>query len=297
MKTKTWIILAFVVALLALGGWYFWRFTKTPSESEQGLKPELSVATVTVTDIDPGRIRMTVKAFLKNPSPIEVTTSRLDYRVLVDDTEVLRSSYSKPIVIRSSDSTAVELPVEVLSKPLKDVLKRFKEQKIDSARYTLLATLYADVPIAGEREFNFDKTVRAPAFQIPYVKIEGINLDKFGLNESKIEAKLRITNPNTFPLKFEDSRFTMKVGDELTTNGGIPGLTNIPAKGSETVNVYLNADLDNVGKLAWQVLFKKKETPLFLDFKSKLVSDLESLQNSEMAMKVNTTLAEALGKK
>ena len=296
MKTRTWLILAIVLALLALGGWYFWRFTKTPSESEQGLKPELSVATVNVTDIDPDRIKMTVKAFLKNPSPIEVKTSRLDYRVLIDDIEVLKSSYTKPIVIRSSDSTAVELPMEVLSKPMKDVLKRFKEQGIDSARYTLLATLYADVPIAGEREFSFDKTVRGPAFQIPDVKIEDINLDKFGLNESRIEAKLRISNPNTFPLKFENSRFTMKVGDELTTNGGIPGLTNIPPKSTETIPVYLNADLDNVGKLAWQVLFKKKETPLYLDFKSKLASDLASLENSEMAMKVNTTLAEVLGK-
>lgn len=289
---KKWLILALVVALLAVGGWYFWRFTKTPTESAQGLKPELSVATVNITDIDPDRIKMTVKAFLKNPSPIEVKTNRLDYRVLVDDTEVLKSSYTKPIVIRSSDSTAVELPMEVLSKPMKEVLERFKEQKIDSANYTLLATLHADVPIAGERQFNFDKTVRGPAFQVPDVKIEDINLDKFGLKESKIEAKLRIINPNTFPLKFEDARFTLKVGDELTTNGGIPGLTNIPAKGTETIPVYLNADLDNVGKLAWQVLFKKKETPIYLDFRSKLVSDLESLQNSEMAMKVNTTLAE-----
>lgn len=297
MKTRTWLILALVLALLALGGWYFWRFTKTPSESAQGLKPELSLVTVNVTDIDPDRVKMTVKAFLKNPSPIEVKTSRLDYRVLVDGTEVLNSSYTKPIVVRSSDSTAVELPMEVLSKPMKAVLKRFKEQKIDSARYTLLATLYADVPVAGEREFNFDKTIRGPAFQIPDVKIEDINLEKFGLNESKIEAKLRITNPNTFPLKFENTRYTLQVGDELTMNGGAPGLTNIPAKGTATVPVYLNADLDNVGKLAWQVLFKKKETPLSLDFRSKLVSDLESLQNSEMAMKVNTTLAEALGKK
>ncbi len=297
MKTKTWIILAVVLALFAVGGWYFWRFTKTPTESAQGLKPELSVATVNITDISSERIKLTVRAFLKNPSPIEVRTSRLDYRMLVDSTEVVHSSYTKPIVVRSSDSTVVELPMEILAKPMKQVLERFKKHHVDSASYTMLATLHADVPIAGEREFNFDKTTRLPAFQIPDVKLEKVHVDKLGLKESKLQVNLLIFNPNTFPLKFKDARFTLNVGEEMTTNGGVPGLTNIPAKSSGPMAVYLNVDTDDAGKLVWQTLFKKKETALRLDFRCKLISDLESLKNSEMAMKVNTTLADLAGKK
>jgi LEA14-like dessication related protein len=297
MKPRTWLILLVVLALLGVGGWYFWRFTKTPTESAQGLKPELSVATVNITDISPERIKLTVKAFLKNPTPIEVKTSRLDYRILIDSTEVVKSSYTKPIVVRSSDSTAVELPMEILQKPLGRVIKRFTERRIDSANYSMLATLHADVPIAGEREFHFDKTTRLPAFQIPEVKVDKVNVDKLGLKESKIGANLLIHNPNTFPFKFKDARFTLKVGDEMTTNGGVPGLTSIPAKGSGPLPVYLNVDTDDAGKLIWQTLFKKKETALRLDFRCKLVSDLESLKNSEMALKVNTTLAELTGKK
>jgi len=292
MNSKTWIILAVVVLLLALGGWFYWRFTKTPSESAQGLKPELSVAQVNVTDLSSERIKMTVKAFLRNPSPIEVKTSRLDYRILIDSIEVLKSSYTKPLVIRSSDSTAVEIPMEILAEPMSRVLKRFKEQRIDSANYTLLATLYADVPIAGERQFNFDKTKRLPAFQIPDVEVEKIDLDKLGLHETKLSCNLLIKNRNTFALKFKDARYTINVGEELTMNGGVPGLTNIPAKGTGPLPMYLNVSTGDAGKLAWQALFKKKETPFRLDFRCKLVSDLESLQNSEMAFKVNSTLAD-----
>lgn len=297
MNRTRWLIILVLLALLAAGGWWFFRSRDTGDTNGSGgnslsLKPHLSVASVNVTDIDPDRIKMTARMFLSNPLPIEFKSKRLDYQLLIDSVKILESSYSKPISIRSSDSAVIELPMELLIEKLGRVLKRFEANKTDSADYTLQATVYADVPIAGERQFNFDQTKRLPAVRLPKIKLEKVDMGKLGLKESNLKAIITVTNPNQFPIKYRDARYTAKVGEDLNVSGQIPGVVSVPARGSAPVTINMDIRTGNVGRLAWKALFNKKDVPLQVNFRAKLVTENDLLKNSNMAFKVNSTLDE-----
>jgi LEA14-like dessication related protein len=286
-KTIPWLLL--LAGLLAGGIWLYRGLTK-PAGTEGSLKPELGVAAVRVTDLDAERIKMDVGLKLSNPTPVELNTSRVDYRILIDSVPVIESSYRQPIRIASSDSTVVQVPMEVLREPLGKILKRFKEQGIDSAQYRLEATIFADVPIAGEREFNLEKSARLPAFQLPDMKIEDVKIGKLGLKESSLDVTIRLFNPNVFPIKIKNAQYTIRVGEESEIEGQLQELVNVPAKGSAPIATH--TDVEKGGKLALKFLFDKKDTPFRLDYRGELLTDSEYLEDSRIALRVEGTLDE-----
>ncbi|MEJ7676881.1 MAG: LEA type 2 family protein [Segetibacter sp.] len=176
---KKWLIALAIVALLAFGFWLWWRAPHSSIKKEaQQLKPELSIASFDITDIDDDKISGTSKIVLRNNLPIEVRTNRLDYVIYIDSAKVIENSYSKPITIRPSDTTAIRLPMEIMFKKMTAVLKRFENKNIDSADYTMKAVFNADVPIAGERNFTMNFSKRLPALRLLKVKMGNIDVGK-----------------------------------------------------------------------------------------------------------------------
>lgn len=127
MKKKYWLTLLFFIGLLLLGyGW--WNLKKTDGDGIH-LKPTLKVAAINDVDIGAEKIKMTSKIILSNPLPINIKTNHLDYSVFIDSIKVVESSYTKPIRIHSSDSTMIEVPIEILKAPMTRLLKYFEKHK------------------------------------------------------------------------------------------------------------------------------------------------------------------------
>src|SRR4051812_16890039 len=154
---RKWIIALAIVALLFVGFWLWWRAPHSAIKQEaQQLKPQLSIASLNITNIDEDKISATSNIILRNNLPVEVKTKRLDYVIYIDSAKVIEDSYSKPITIHSSDTTAIRLPMEIMFRKMTAVLKRFENKNIDSADYTMKAAFQVDVPIAGERNFTMN---------------------------------------------------------------------------------------------------------------------------------------------
>ncbi len=149
--------------------------------------PELSVASLNITDIDQDKISATSNVILRNNLPVEVKTNRLDYVIYIDSAKVIEDSYSKPITIRSSDTTAIRLPMEIMFREMTAVLKRFENKNIDSADYSMKATFQVDVPVAGERNFTMNFSKRLPALRLLKAKMRNIDIGKVGLKESSLD--------------------------------------------------------------------------------------------------------------
>lgn len=291
-KSTPWLLV--IVAILAAGGFWLYRGLSKPAGTEGSLKPKLGIAAVRVTDLDAERINLDVGVTLSNPFPVELSTSRIDYRILIDSVPVIESSYRQPLRIASSDSTTVQIPMEVLRTPLGKLLKRFKDQGIDSAQYRLEATLFADVPVAGEREFNLERTARLPAFQLPDMKIEDVKIGKLGLNESSLDVTIRLTNSNVFPIKIKNAQYTIRVGEDSEIEGRLQEIVHVPAKSSASIATH--TDVEKGGKLALKFLFDKKNTPFRLDYRGELLTDSEYIQDSRIALRVEGMLDELMKK-
>ncbi|MDD5580716.1 MAG: LEA type 2 family protein [Methylobacter sp.] len=288
MKKKYWLgLLCFAGLLLLAYGW--WNFNKPDGEGMH-LKPTLKVAAINDLNIEPERITMTSKIILSNPLPINIKTNRLDYRVFIDSVKVVESSYTKPISIYSADQMVIEVPIEILKEPLARLLQHFEKHKTETADHTVKATFKVDLPVLGERKFSMEFTKRLPVFRPPTLKTEDVDVNSLGLDESKIDLVTQISNPNLFPLKLKDGKYTFTVDNEITMAGSLENIIDIPAKGSSPVAMHLDLKTTKMGKFLWKMLFDKAGTPFNVKFRCKMLTDSKMLKNSNILFNLSGTL-------
>jgi len=294
MRGKKGLIALVILVLVALGVWFWWRSPNSSLKEEaKQLRPELSVATVNITDIDADKISATAKITLKNNLPIEVTTNRLDYVIYVDSAKVIEDSYNKPITIRASDTTVITLPMEIFHRKLTSTFARLDNKGVDSANYSMKATFQVDVPIAGERNFTMDMSKRLPALKMLKVKMGNIDIGKVGLKESSVDMVVNVTNDNAFPMKMKDGKYKFSMdNDENVMEGVMEKIVNIPAHGTEPISMHVDMKTMKIPKLGWKMLFDKKDTHFKLRFTSELVSDNGMFNNSKMVTNMEGTLEE-----
>jgi len=290
---KKWLIALAIVALLVAGFWLWWHAPHSAIKKEaQHLKPGLSVASFDITDIDEDKISATSKVTLTNNLPIEVKTNRLDYVIYIDSAKVIEDSYSKPITLRSSDTTVIRFPMEIFFRKMEAVLKRFDDKKIDSADYTVKATFQADVPIAVERNFTMNFSKRLPALRLLKAKMGDVDISKFGLKESTLAMTLNVENPNAFPIKMKDGKYKISIDNDKNIMEGTIATVNIPAHGTAPVVMHADMKTMKMPKLGWKMLFDEKDTNFKLNFSGRLLSDNGMLNNSKMAFNMSGTLDE-----
>lgn len=294
MGRRKWLIVLAIVALLAAAFWLWWRSPNSAIKQEaEKLKPELQVASLNITDIDEDKISATSKIILTNNLPVEVNTNRLDYAIYIDSAKVIEDSYSKPITIRSKDTTAINLPMEIMFRKMTAVLKRFENNEIDSADYSIRASFQVDVPIAGERNFTLDFSKRLPALRLLKAKMGDIDIGKFGFKETEVNMVMKIENPNVFPIKMKDGKYSFSIdNDENVLRGVMEEVVNIPPRSSQDVSMHVDMKTMKVPKLGWKMLFDKKDTQFRMNFSCKLMSENGMLNNSKMAFNMSGTLDE-----
>ena len=295
VKHRRWWIILAVLVLAGAGGYWWWQSSSSaPAKQKavQRLAPKISVASVSITDIDDEKIKLNSKVQLNNPLPVDLHINRLNYELFIDSMRVMQDAYGKPITVRSSDSAVIEMPMELLAKPMARVLKYFEDQKMDSADYTVKASFDVDVPIAGDRNFNMEVSKRLPAVRLPKVQVQDVDLNALQLKKKGVDLVVQVSNPNAFPIKLKESTFDFTVEDDLKMQGTLDRLINIPAHGSEAVTMHANVTDGSMLKAGWKMLTDKKDTRFTYNFRCKLLTESGFLNNSTMATSMQGTLAE-----
>ncbi|CAA9888398.1 conserved hypothetical protein [Candidatus Methylobacter favarea] len=290
MKKKYWLGLLVVTGLLLLG-YVGWNLRNAEGEGIH-LLPALKVAAINNVNIESERIKMTSKIILSNSLPINIKTKRLDYSIFIDSIKVAESSYTKPILIHSSDTTVIEVPIEILKEPMARLLKHFEKHKTKTADHTFKAAIKVDFPVVGEKEFTMAFSKRLPVFRLPKMETEDVDVNALGFDESKIDLVAQVSNPNLFPLKMKDGRYSFTVDNDIIMEGRLEKIIAIPAKGSSSVSMHLDLKTTKMGKFLWKMLFDKAGTPFKINFRCKLLSDNNMLKNSNMIFNITGTLDE-----
>lgn len=297
MRFNKWIIILALFVIAGIGAWIWWKSPSSGTikkEAAEHLTPTVNVASLNITDIDDQRVKLESKLIINNPLPVDINTKKLQYEIFIDSIKVIEDSYAKPIRIRSSDSSTIELPLELLAKPMERILKYFNENKIDSADYSIKASFEVDVPIAGERKFTMNMTKRLPAFRIPKIKVKDLDLHALSLKSKGVDMVVKVTNLNKFPLKMSDGKFSFTMEDAMQMKGVLEKTINIPAGGSQDVSMHAEITDGNMLKSGWKLMTDKKDTHFKYHFSCNIKSDNKMLSNSKMVMNMTGTMDELL---
>lgn len=302
MQKKNWLILGVVVIVLGVGGWLLFKpyssSSSSSSSSAIGKKvgnlvlPKISIMSFAVSDISKEQIQLSSKMMLTNNLPATLKGSNLKYEIYVDSLQVIKDAYEKPIIIKPQDSITIDLPLTIQTQALKTMLDYFETENIDSADYTIKATFYLDVPIAGKRQFDINTTKRLPAVQPPEMKVQDIDLNGLKLKKSGVDLVMQVHNPNVFPLKLKDGEYNLTIEDDLKTTGIIKEVVYVPAESTQYVNVHMDVDKASLPKVGWKFLFRKEQTHFTYAFKGTLMASSNIIHNSTIAYSIKGTLDE-----
>lgn len=257
---------------------------------EKAVNLTMEVASSSITDINTERIKVASKVIIKNPLPVALNASRLDYTVFISATKIAEGSYTKPIHVPASSSKTFSLPMQVLIKPMAKVIDKMDATGKDMATYTFKNVIHTDIPIAGERKFEVNMNEELPVVRLPKLKPGDLDVKKFGLKNSGIDMTMQITNPNPFPIRMKDARYSMKIDGKHTVEGAMQEVVSLPAKATVPVAMHMDMKTGRALKMGWKMLFDKKDTRYELTFDSKILSDVKMLANSNMHFTEEGTL-------
>ncbi|HKR03986.1 MAG TPA: LEA type 2 family protein [Bacteroidia bacterium] len=294
---RKFIIIVIVLLAAGLAVWLWWKSpdsSGTKKKAVELITPEVSLVTLNITDIDDERIKLTSRITINNPFPVDIHAGRLSYKIYIDSIKVIEDRYNKPLDILSSDSSVIELPMEILAEPLMQVMKHFKDTKADSADYMLSASVDIDVPIAGERTFNIKLKRRGPAIYVPEIKLLDVDLNALRLKKKGIDMSIDIQNPNSFPLQINDANITFTIPEDLEVNAVPDSIIDIPAHGSKIISIHADIKKVKILKTGWDLIADRKDTPFKYVLKGKIVSDNDALNNSPIRMTAKGTLDEIM---
>ncbi|TLV00995.1 LEA type 2 family protein [Dyadobacter luticola] len=285
-----WIIL--VLLILAGGGWYFFNQYKKENENPvSGLKPKVEMGIGHITNITDSTIDLSLKLLVDNPLPVELDVKGFNYFVQMNGVTVIQNKYSKPLLIKSRDSTIVMLPSKLKIKKLKKEGESEASKGEDSANYHFEGRFALKKPILGKDTIVLSKEKRLPLYRLPKVKIVDYDMTKFRLSKSEITLFLEFKNQNPFPVQFKNPSYVVDFGKQKRmAEGKVPGFTKIKGKSTETYKIPLEIDMGKVLKALGAVIVKGKSIPFTLYFKSKLVSDNDIFKDSDVNIVVDGEL-------
>jgi LEA14-like dessication related protein len=207
---------------------------------------------------------------------------------------VIQDSYKHPINIKSKGQAQIEMPMEILTKPMAAVLKYFDDKKIDSANYSIKARFMMKVPIAGEKDFAMNFSKKLPAVRLPKVKVKDVDLNGLRLKKKGVDMVVEVSNPNKFPLKMKDGNFSFTLDNGLVMAGTMEEIVNIPQMGTGDISMNAKVTEGKVLKAGWDVLTDKKNTHYTMNFNCKMISENKALSDSKMNTNMQGTVAELI---
>ncbi len=242
----------------------------------------MQTAGMSITGIRGSNIDVQSRVIIKNPLPVAINLTGLNYVMKVEGTQAAQGSYKKPIQLPASGEQTITLPMTVSAKAIDAVNDKLEKQGRDTAVYSFINTVHTDLPIAGERQFNVTIEQRLPMVWLPELKPGDLDIKKFTLKNAGVKMTMHVTNPNSFAIRMKDGKYSMSIDGEHTMSSEMQEVVSLPAKQTVPVAMFLSTKTGKALELGWKALFDKKDTKYKLKFDGQVLSNEKLLQNASM---------------
>ncbi|ACT96035.1 Water Stress and Hypersensitive response domain protein [Dyadobacter fermentans DSM 18053] len=283
------IIILLILAGIGLGVWYF--FKKSDRNPVSGLKPRVEMSVGRISDITDSTLKMELKTLVHNPLPVGMRLKALHYMVQMNGRTVVEDRYGEPLEVKAADSSVLTLPAKVKIRNLRMEGDEEAAKGEDSADYHFQTVLHFEKAFLGKDSLVLEMDKRLPLYRLPMMKMAGYDFKKLGLKESDIVVKVEVTNLNPFSLEFQNPTYAMDLGKQKRfAEGAVTGITKVKSKSKDVYEIPLSVSLGKVIKAGAQMIGQGKELPFTFYFKSKIKSESDVLDNSDINLVMNGEL-------
>ena len=278
-----------VLVLVVVGAGVFvyrWYDRSKNDPYKTFIKPRVEMSSFQITDLTKEHTKATMKVLIDNAAPLGFKADSLSYQIYMAGVEVMRSTYPKPIKLEANDSSLISLPVTIDNQKMLAKLKEFKQKGTDSVEYTMKAQVHTDLPFFKDKPLNLTFSKKMPAYIMPDVKLVDTDLDKLGLNKTKMTDKVEIQNYNAMPYRFKQTAYRINLEGKEFAVGHIDTMINVPANGKTVLELPMEVTLKEGIKAGVKMLTKPEEVDYSFSFRTKLVDQKgnKTFQDSRMVM-------------
>jgi len=235
------LLFLFIAIIASFFIWRYWNYLHDKDPNKTFLLPRLELSELEITSLTSQKTEMMVKADIKNQLPVSFTIDSFQYRIFINDTEILKDHYKKSISLKRNTSSLISLPITIFNDSLSSVIKANRRENADSVEFHFHGSFFTD--IFFKKKFNVDIKRLIPRIYIPEVKAEHLDIDSLNFSRAVVQLLVSINNKNAFSFKADSIAYEVSIEDNQWIKGSISGFTDIQAKSVNNLTIPITISL------------------------------------------------------
>jgi LEA14-like dessication related protein len=189
---------------------------------------------------------------LTNPNGFGLDLARVAYGVEVEGTRVATGDLPGGLAIPASGKAALTIPVRFRFADVPGIVSLLTTRR-DAIRYKLTGNAGVRTPIGViDLPLAHEDQLRLPG--LPGFAVEGMSVRGAGLSDVALDLRLRVKNPNAFPIPAGRLDYALSLGGAEVARASDAALGKIAAGGSTVVTIPVRVDLVRAGRVASALL-------------------------------------------
>lgn len=235
--------LSMIILLIALGG----CAQIGQMSREMVAEPDLRVVDVEFENLSLTQLAATVVLEVDNPNDFSLDVGRSTYALAFGGDTVLEGRAEVGSEVPAAAKGLVRLPLSL------DLANAFGSLRTLATTRTLPYEVNGKVPL-GPLRLPYSKSGSWALPKIPSVSVERIEVGELGFTDASIGVRLKISNPNDFPIDLQGIAFRLNLSERDLGHGSLSGLSAIQANGDTSLDANLSISLIDAGMAMMTIL-------------------------------------------
>jgi LEA14-like dessication related protein len=216
----------------------------------QGIvRPEVSVLSAAPSTADFEGITLAVDLRVQNPNAIGLRVAGLAWQLDVEGGRVASGDAPGGLTLPANGAATSRVTARVRFADLANLAKLAESrEKVD---FRVAGKVAVETPI-GPIDVPWSFAGDLPVPRLPRVELAGIRIGRQSFTDTEVLVKVRIQNPNAFPLPAASVRLDVELGGERVAQAATQPLAAIRAGESATVEVPVRVSLLGAGRAIFE---------------------------------------------
>lgn len=211
-------------------------------------EPKLTFRSASIQALDLEGATVAFLFDLSNPNAVGVDVARGNWAIEVDQTRIVAGNLSSGLTIPANGTAPVSFPVRVRFRDVPGIVSLLGSHKEDLP-YHLSGAIGVRTPV-GVIDLPFSHTDRVHLPRMPQFAVEGLAIRNVSFSSVGLAVRLRVKNPNGFPLPPGAMDYALAVGGSHVARAEGARIDAVPGGASAIVEIPVRVELASAGRAA-----------------------------------------------
>jgi LEA14-like dessication related protein len=195
-------------------------------------RPTLTYESFSAESFDLDGVTVVLHYRVDNPNDVALDLTRLAFRLEVEGKQIVEGELPKGLKLAANGASPLPVAVRVHWREVPDFVAMVVSKP--DLGYRVSGSVGLGTPI-GTVELPYEHSDRVTLPRLPTFGLDGVSVKDTGLTAVAFEVRLRVENPNAFPLPVGALQYGLQAGGKSLLSSGDHALDAVPAKGKAVV--------------------------------------------------------------